>query len=147
MKNILLSFRIPLWVERNTLPLSFEFLFEKCVVIIDRFEIFLDRPILLKFRASTFSTYKSHNTEKYLIGITPQGFICFISLGYGGRCSDVFIVEDSNFLDNLKPGDLVLADRGFLIHEAAAFRANAEVKSRGLWSITQRSVWFMLFFW
>ena len=122
-----------IWPERadirNTLPKCFEGHFEKCVVIIDCFEVFMDRPIMLKQRASTYSNYKSHNTVKYLIGITPQGVVSFISVGYGGRNSDVFIVEDSKFLDYLKPGDLVLADRGFLIHEAAAFRADASVKT------------------
>lgn len=84
---------------------------------------------MLKERASTYSTYKSHNTIKCLISITPQGTISMISKAYGGRCSDQFIVFDSNFIDYLKPGDLVLADRGFLIHEEVALGANAEVKT------------------
>lgn len=39
----------------------------------------------------------------------------FISNAYGGRASDTFIVEDSGFLNNLNPGDLIIADRGFSI--------------------------------
>jgi hypothetical protein len=50
---------------------------------------------------------------KYLVSCTPDGLITFISEGYGGRCSDFTIVEDSGFLDKLSPGALVMADRGF----------------------------------
>ena len=38
------------------------------VVIIDCFEIFLDRPTKLLARTQTYSSYKHHNTVKYLIG-------------------------------------------------------------------------------
>lgn len=68
--------------------------------------------------AQHFSNYKHHNTVKLLIGISPQGSIIFISEAFTGRCSDKFIVEEnSNFLDQLITGDLILADRGFLIHD------------------------------
>ena len=53
----------------------------KITTIIDCFEIFIARPNNLKARALTWSNYKHHNTAKYLIGITPQGKICFISNG------------------------------------------------------------------
>ncbi len=46
----------------------------------------------------------------------------FISLGYGGRCSDKFIVEDSGYIENLKEGELVLStDRGFIINDLKTF--------------------------
>jgi hypothetical protein len=57
-----------------------------------------------------------------LIGITPQGTICFVSEAWGGRTSDKFLTENCGFLDNLIPGDLVLADRGFTVHESVRFR-------------------------
>lgn len=57
---------------------------------------------------------------KYLIGITPQGTISFISKGWGGRASDKQITENCGFLQKLSPGDLVLADRGFDIKESVA---------------------------
>ena len=37
--------------------------------------------------AQTWSDYKSHNTIKFLIGITPTGFISFLSNCYGGRAN------------------------------------------------------------
>ena len=41
----------------------------------------------------------------------------FISSGYGGRASDKFITMNSGILDYLRPGDEVMADRGFLIRD------------------------------
>ncbi|KAM9364991.1 putative ATP-dependent RNA helicase DDX43 [Pholidichthys leucotaenia] len=84
-------------------------------------EVFIERPSDLKARAQTYSSYKSHNTAKYLISITPQGTVNFISRGWGGRVSDKHITENCGYLNNLNPGDLVLADRGFNIQESLAY--------------------------
>ena len=56
-----------------------------------------------------------------LIGITSQGTICFVSEAWGGRNSDKFLTENCGLLDNLIPVDLVLADRGFTVHESVQF--------------------------
>ena len=112
-----------LWPERDILkmsmPMSFRSKFGKCACIIDCFEVFIERPSDVKARAQTYSTYKSHNTMTFLIGITPQGSISFISKGWGGggRTSDKHLTENCGFLNHLLPGDLILADRGFNIAE------------------------------
>lgn len=119
------------WPERDqlmkTMPMEFRKHFKKCVVIIDCFKIFIERPTSQSARAQTWSNYKHHNTVKFLIGITPQGSVAFISQGWGGRTSDVHLTENSGLLQKLLPGDLVLADRGFTIEEAAGLYC-AEVK-------------------
>lgn len=86
-------------------------------VIIDCSEIFIERPKSLETQAATWSDYKSHNTLKFLIGISPTGFISFLSECYGGRASDKYICKDSGFYDLLDLYDEVMADRGFQIQE------------------------------
>ena len=104
---------------RKTVPQCFRSSFgDKVAVILDCFEVFIDRPSSLLPRASTWSNYKQHNTVKVLLGITPQGTISFVSEAWGGRVSDKCLTESCGILQNLLPGDLVLADRGFNIAES-----------------------------
>ena len=110
------------WPEREelwrTMPRCFQYTFGKATtIIIDCFEIYIDRPSNLLARAQTYSHYKSHNTVKVLIGITPQGSVCFVSKAWGGRTSDKYLTEHCGMRKNLRPGDLVMADRGFTIEE------------------------------
>lgn len=97
------------WPSRNTLsatmPMAFRENFGcKIVVILDCFEIFIERPSSLDTRAATWSNYRSHNTVKYLVGIAPQGCITYVSQGHGGRASDKHITESCGVLDYLHPG-------------------------------------------
>jgi len=88
------------------------------VVIIDCFEIGIEKPSNLRAKAQTWSSYKNKNTVKYLIAITPQGVVSFISEGWGGRVTNT---ENCMFLKNVLPGDVVLADRGFTVSESIGF--------------------------
>ncbi|CAN7950193.1 unnamed protein product [Ixodes pacificus] len=107
---------LPRNVLRKTMPMAFRETFgTRVAVVLDCFEVFIARPSSLLTRALTWSSYKHHNTVKYLIGIAPQGLITFISKGRGGRTSDKYLTENCGVLDNLLPGDSVLADRGFTI--------------------------------
>ena len=107
-----------IWPEREELRCTMPSVFlknfgNKVAVIIDCFEIFIHRPSSLIARAMTWSNYKHHHTVKYLIGVTPQGSVSFISFGWGGRVSNKYLTENCKLLNNLLPGDIVLADRGF----------------------------------
>ena len=57
-----------------------------------------------------------------MISITLQGVISYnISKGWGGRVStNIIIVKYSGHLNNLLPGDVVLADRGFDVADSVA---------------------------
>jgi len=57
-----------------------------------------------------------------LVAISPVGLISFISCAFGGRTSDKVVTQRSGFLDMIEYGDLILADRGFLISEEIASR-------------------------
>lgn len=99
---------------QSTMPQAFFDSFgPKVAVIIDCFEIKIERPSSLLPRSETWSQYKNSNTGKFLIGISPQGVITYISEGWGGRTSDKHITENCGLLDLLSHGDVVLADRGF----------------------------------
>ena len=68
------------WPDRDSLrkrmPQQFvEVCGKRVAVIVDCFEVFIERPSNPKARSQTFSHYKHNNTMKYLIGITPQGSI------------------------------------------------------------------------
>ena len=88
----------------------------KITTIIDCFELFIDRPANLTGHNLTWSNYKSHNIGKYLIGITPQETICFISKGWGGRANYQDITENSKFLKYVV-SNIIMADRGLNIAE------------------------------
>lgn len=98
---------------QETMPPSFKIHYPNCRVIIDCTEIKCEQPSLVLVRNHMYSDYKSGYTVKFLLGITPSGMISFKSDCYGGRSSDPFITNDSNFLKLLEPGDEVMADKGF----------------------------------
>ena len=72
---------------------------------------------MAKAQNQTYSTYKSRNTWKKLICITPAGTISFISKCYGGCASDRFTTEYCHILDKLQYGDNLMADKGFNISD------------------------------
>ena len=110
------------WLPKESVQENMPRIFKKAGygnvrIIIDCSEFFIERPKSLEAQAQTWSDYKSHNTLKFLIGISPTGYITFLSNCYGGRASDKYICQDSGFYNHLDPYDDVMADRGFTIRE------------------------------
>ena len=88
--------------------------------IVDCSEVFIERPSSLSARSETYSNYKSHNTIKFLVAVSPTGAIIFVSKCWGGRVSDKHLTVHSGFLEKLSHGNLVLTDRGFDIADDLA---------------------------
>jgi len=89
---------------KKTMPMEFRrYLESKVVVIIDCYEVYIETPSNLEARSLTWSSYKHNNTVKFLIGITPQGTISFLSRTWGGRVSDKYLTEHGGFLKPSPP--------------------------------------------
>ncbi|CAG2212862.1 unnamed protein product [Mytilus edulis] len=99
------------------MPASFKKSYPNTTAVIDCTELFIQRPRHPTTQGKTFSTYKSHNTYKCLVSITPNGNFNYISDLYGGHTSDRYITEHSGFLDLVSAGDEIMADRGFRIRD------------------------------
>ena len=104
-------------VIRHNMPQSFRMSYPSTRVIIDCSEIFIQTPRSIDAQRSTYSTYKSHNTVKFLLGIAPSGQITYLSKLFVGSISDREIVKKSGFLDLIEWKDNVMADRGFNIRD------------------------------
>lgn len=89
-------------------------------VILDCTELFIETPSDYNVQSDTYSTYKSHNTAKGLIAVSPNGYVAFASDLAPGRMSDKGITQQSGICSLLEEGDSVMADRGFLIEEDLA---------------------------
>ena len=71
-------------------------------IILDCTEFFIEIPSSLVNQTLTYSSYKSHNTFKLLVGISPTGVVTFLSKLWGVNASDMQIVKESGLLDPLE---------------------------------------------
>ena len=101
---------------KGSLPSSFNN-FTSARIIIDATEISMDIPSDLNKQSACYSSYKSRHTAKSVTGVAPNGAIVYVSNLYPGSTSDNAIVEHTKLLDNLEPGDLILADKGFTLFD------------------------------
>ena len=80
--------------------------FKNLRVIIDCTEFYVGKPGKASSQSSTYSQYKSLNTLKLLISLSPILHFNFVSKLYSGRISDKEIVNASGFLEKLNPAML-----------------------------------------
>ena len=91
--------------------------FKNLKVIVDCFEVFTQMTTNFEQQGNLYSNYKHHCTFKVLIGIALNGAIIFVSDAYEGAISDKQIFVQSKLAELLQPGDMVMADRGFIIRD------------------------------
>lgn len=104
-------------IQKN-MPKAFRDKYPRTRAIIDCTEFFIERPRKnSKAQSTTYSHYKSHNTFKALVSISPTGAFTFVSPLWGGNVSDRYLTEKSGFLDLCEKGDDIMADRGFTIRD------------------------------
>lgn len=103
----------PSEVLKLHMPKVFKQVCPNTVVIVDCTEFQMEKPSSFDAQSACYSSYKSANTMKALLGITPSGVVSFVSELFPGSTSDKKITVQSGFLDTLKRGDEVMADKGF----------------------------------
>ncbi|KAK7929861.1 hypothetical protein WMY93_006256 [Mugilogobius chulae] len=109
------------WLPRETiqatLPKCFKEHYPTATCVIDCCDAPLQKPY-------TFGLRGLH-TIRYLVALAPSGMIMFVSAAYGGKNSekhitknsDKYITINSGILDLLRPEDVVMVDKGFLISD------------------------------
>ncbi len=112
---------------KGSMPKSFEY-FSSARVAMDATEITQDIPSELNAQSVCYSNYKSRHTVKALTCVAPNGATVYVSDLYPGSTSDLAIVEHSQILNQFVPGDLILADKGQHLQQAAC-RCNTEYSS------------------
>ena len=102
---------------KGSMPTSFGD-FSSCRIVLDATEITQDVPGNdMRLQASTYSGYKNSHTVKSVTGVAPNGALVFASKLYPGSTSDVAVVEHCGILNQMSPGDMILADKEFTIHK------------------------------
>lgn len=133
--------QLKIWPHRNiiinNMPNSFKEMYPNNIVIIDCTELKIQCPSALVMQSQSYSSYKSTNTLKGLVGIEPNGGFIFVSQLYTGSISDKEIVKRSGFLEILKKKieveeildqDSVMADKGFeIVKELADIGLNLNI--------------------
>ncbi|XP_062612902.1 uncharacterized protein LOC134274651 [Saccostrea cucullata] len=101
---------------KGSMPKSFAE-FSSARASMDALEMTQDIPSHMDMQAIAYSSYKSRHTVKALTCVAPNGSITYCSKLYPGSTSDVAIVRHSEVLKKFSAGDLILADKGFTIHD------------------------------
>lgn len=86
-------------------------------MVIDCPEISVATPSKMDHQKMTLSSYKLKNTFRGCVGITPNRVVTYVSSLFPGCYSDKEITNQCGILKIFKPGDSIMVDKGFLIHD------------------------------
>ena len=88
-----------------------------CRIVIDCTDIEVAARGLMSQQNATDSSYRGMNSFQVTVGAAPNGVITYVSNLYPGSISDKVIVQQCGFLSHLTAGDMILADKRFLIQD------------------------------
>lgn len=125
---------IPSRLKNNTCsPPSFSG-FGSCKVVIDCTDIEIAALGLMSLQCATYPSYTGMNSFKVLVGVAPNAVTTFISPPFPGSISDKDTVKKSGLLKQLETGDLVLADKKFLIEDIVPHGVFVNIPLRGIYN-------------
>lgn len=101
--------------NQRSMPAFFQSSAFNCRMIVDCTDIKIAAPSQMDQAKLTYSSYRGMHSFKVLISVAPNGVIHFCSPLFPGSVSDKAIMQQSGILEHLVAGDLILADKGFLI--------------------------------
>ena len=123
VKQVLIRWPSKQLVKRH-LPKCFS-KYTRTRIIIDCTELKVEQRSAPSSQKVTWSDYKSHNTFKSLVGITPSGAFSFVSDLYSGATSDRAKTIRSVLIEKLEFMDDVMVDRRFNLREDLVTKKNA----------------------
>ena len=91
--------------------------FGSCRIIIHCIDIEVAPPGLMSQQNATYSSYRGMNSFKVITGVAPNTVFTYVSDLYPGSISDKAIVQQSALVNHFSAGDMILADKGFLIKD------------------------------
>mmetsp|Transcript_17097 Transcript_17097/g.43808 ORF Transcript_17097/g.43808 Transcript_17097/m.43808 type:complete len:324 (-) Transcript_17097:29-1000(-) len=100
---------------------------ESVRIVLDCCELPCETPTDPNEAQLYYSEYKKGHTIKFLVGVTPDGTVVFVSEGFPGGFTDLELVQKIGILDLLSAGDCIMADRAFQMWE--------ETEKRGMFLI------------
>ncbi|KAL7396160.1 hypothetical protein ABVT39_001263 [Epinephelus coioides] len=103
--------------NQRSMPASFQSLAFNRRMIVDCTDIKIAAPSQMDQAKLTYSSYRGMHSFRVLISVAPNGVINFCSPFFPGSVSDNAIMQQSGILEHLVAGDLILADKGFLISD------------------------------
>ncbi|XP_078658190.1 uncharacterized protein LOC144903679 [Branchiostoma floridae x Branchiostoma belcheri] len=103
------------WENVETIPECYR-RYPHLISVIDCTELQIEMATTLQARKETYSNYKNRDTVKFMVGLSPNLTVNYVSKGHGGRASDKHITLTSEqFINQLPPNSVIMADKGFNI--------------------------------
>ena len=88
-------------------------MFTSCKIVIDCTDIEIAEPSLMSQQNETYSSYRGMISLINIVGVAPNAVITYVSKLY----PDKEIVKQWGLMNHMASGDLILADKGFLIQD------------------------------